>query len=41
MSQIGTRVTMLLDNPEDIKAVLSGVSGGEALAGGAGAARHP
>ena len=31
MSQIGTRVTMLLDNPEDIKAVLSGVSGGEAL----------
>ena len=31
MSQIGTRVTMLLDNPEDIKAVLSGVSGGEGL----------
>ena len=31
MSQIGTRVTMLLDNPEDIKAVLSGVSGGDAL----------
>jgi|YNPNPStandDraft_1061719.scaffolds.fasta_scaffold10565_5 DNA helicase HerA-like ATPase len=31
MSQIGTRVTLLLDNPEDIKAVLSGVSGGEAL----------
>jgi DNA helicase HerA-like ATPase len=26
MSQIGTRT--LLDNPEDIKAVLSGVSGG-------------
>jgi DNA helicase HerA-like ATPase len=31
MSQIGTRVTLLLDNPDDIKAVLSGVSGGEAL----------
>ncbi len=31
MSQIGTRVTMLLDNPDDIKAVLSGVSGGEGL----------
>ena len=31
MSQIGTRVTMLLDNPEDIKAVLSGVSGAEGL----------
>lgn len=31
MSQIGTRVTMLLDNPEDIRAVLSGVSGGDAL----------
>jgi uncharacterized protein len=31
MSQIGTRVTLLLDNPEDIKAVLSGVSGGEGL----------
>ena len=31
MSQIGTRVTMLLDNPEDIKAVLSGISGGEGL----------
>ncbi len=31
MSQIGTRVTMLLDNPEDLKAVLSGVSGGEGL----------
>jgi len=31
LSQIGTRVTMLLDNPEDIKAVLSGVSGGDAL----------
>ncbi|MGC8779799.1 MAG: helicase HerA domain-containing protein [Anaerolineae bacterium] len=31
MSQIGTRVTMLLDNPEDIKAVLNGVSGGEGL----------
>ncbi len=31
MSQIGTRVTMLLDDPEDIKAVLSGVSGGETL----------
>jgi hypothetical protein len=31
MSQIGTRVTLLLDNPDDIKAVLSGVSGGEGL----------
>ncbi len=31
MSQIGTRVTLLLDNPEDIRAVLSGVSGGEGL----------
>jgi DNA helicase HerA-like ATPase len=31
MSQIGTRVTLLLDNPEDVKAVFSGVSGGEAL----------
>jgi len=31
MSQVGTRVTMLLDNPEDIKAVLSGVSGAEGL----------
>ncbi len=31
MSQIGTRVTMLLDNPEDIKAVLSGVSGRRGL----------
>jgi hypothetical protein len=31
MSQIGTRVTLLLDNPEDIKAVLSGISGGEGL----------
>ena len=31
MSQIGTRVTLLLDNQEDIKAVFSGVSGGEGL----------
>jgi DNA helicase HerA-like ATPase len=31
MSQIGTRVTLLLDNQEDIKAVLSGVSGSEGL----------
>jgi DNA helicase HerA-like ATPase len=31
MSQIGTRVTLLLDNPDDIKAVLSGVSGAEGL----------
>jgi DNA helicase HerA-like ATPase len=31
MSQIGTRVTLLLDNPDDIRAVLSGVSGGEGL----------
>lgn len=31
MSQIGTRVTMLLDNPEDVRAVLSGVSGGDGL----------
>jgi DNA helicase HerA-like ATPase len=31
MSQIGTRVTLLLDSPDDIRAVLSGVSGGEAL----------
>ena len=31
MSQIGTRVTMLLDNPADIQAVLSGVSGADGL----------
>ncbi len=31
MSQIGTRVTALLDNDRDIRAVLSGVSGAESL----------
>ena len=31
MSQIGTRVTMLLDDEADIKAVLSGVSGAGGL----------
>jgi hypothetical protein len=31
MSQIGTRVTCLLDNEADIRAVFSGVSGGSAL----------
>ena len=31
MSQIGTRVTMLLDDENDIKAVLSGVSGAGSL----------
>ena len=31
MSQIGTRVTLLLDDPSDIQAVLSGVSGASAL----------
>jgi uncharacterized protein len=31
MSQIGTRVTMLLDNPNDIQAVLSGVNGASGL----------
>lgn len=31
MSQIGTRVTALLDNDRDIRAVLSGVSGAEGL----------
>jgi hypothetical protein len=31
MSQIGTRVTLLLDNPDDIQAVLSGVSGSTGL----------
>src|SRR5512135_2879140 len=31
MSQIGTRVTMLLDNPNDIQAVLSGVNGSTGL----------
>jgi uncharacterized protein len=31
MSQIGTRVTLLLDDPADIQAVLSGVSGATAL----------
>lgn len=31
MSQIGTRVTLLLDDEADIKAVLSGVSGAGAL----------
>ena len=31
MSQIGTRVTMLLDDPNDIQAVLSGVSGASGL----------
>jgi uncharacterized protein len=31
MSQIGTRVTLLLDDPNDIQAVLSGVSGASAL----------
>ncbi len=31
MSQIGTRVTLLLDDEADIKAVLSGVSGASAL----------
>ena len=31
MSQIGTRVTCLLDNEADIRAVFSGVSGGTAL----------
>lgn len=31
MSQIGTRVTMLLDDPKDVEAVLSGVSGAGGL----------
>ena len=31
MSQIGTRVTLLLDDPADIQAVLSGVSGADGL----------
>jgi DNA helicase HerA-like ATPase len=31
MSQIGTRVTLLLDDPNDIQAVLSGVSGATGL----------
>lgn len=31
MSQIGTRVTCLLDNEADIKAVFSGVSGAQQL----------
>ena len=31
MSQIGTRVTCLLDNEADIRSVFSGVSGGGAL----------
>jgi len=31
MSQIGTRVTALLDNERDINAVLTGVSGASAL----------
>jgi len=31
MSQIGTRVTALLDNERDINAVLTGVSGARAL----------
>ena len=31
MSQVGTRVTMLLDDPADIQAVLSGVSGSTGL----------
>ena len=31
MSQIGTRVTCLLDNESDIRAVFSGVSGASAL----------
>ena len=31
MSQIGTRVTLLLDDPNDIQAVLSGVSGASGL----------
>jgi len=31
MSQIGTRVTALLDNEKDINAVLTGVAGGNAL----------
>ena len=31
MSQIGTRVTLALDNEEDIRAVFMGVSGGQEL----------
>ncbi len=31
MSQLGTRMTLLLDNPSDIQAVLSGMSGGTEL----------
>jgi DNA helicase HerA-like ATPase len=31
MSQIGTRVTALLDNERDINAVLNGISGGHSL----------
>ncbi len=31
MSQVGTRVTLALDNEEDIRAVFMGVSGGQAL----------
>lgn len=31
MSQIGTRITALLDNERDINAVLNGISGGGSL----------
>lgn len=31
MSQVGTRITLALDNEEDIRAVFMGVSGGQAL----------
>ncbi len=40
MSQIGTRITCLLDNEADIRAVFSGVSGAGDAARSAGPPRH-
>jgi DNA helicase HerA-like ATPase len=31
MSQVGTRITLALDNEDDIRAVFMGISGGQAL----------